>query len=83
VDAPSSGTDFLTQLTYTPNRQTEIYTRFRNETKQANEQDNNSVTNYLVKIPRQNWRTQIRYKIDQSFTLRNRIDILWYKQRHT
>ena len=80
VDAPSSGTDFFSQLTYMPNKQVEIYTRFRNETKQANQQDNNSVTNYLVKIPRQNWRTQIRYKIDQSFTLRNRIDILWYNK---
>ena len=40
VDAPSYGKDFLAQLTYTPNKQVEIYTRFRNETKQANQSDN-------------------------------------------
>jgi hypothetical protein len=78
VDAPSRGNDFFAQLTYSPNKQTEIYTRFRNETKEANQSENNTVTNYLVKIPRQNWRTQIRYKIDQSVTLRNRVEVLWY-----
>ncbi len=81
VDAPSSGSDFFAQLTYTPNKQTEIFTRFRNETKEANQQDNNSVTNYLVKTPRQNWRTQIRFNVNSSFTLRNRIDILWYDKK--
>ncbi len=58
VDAPSHGKDFLAQLTYTPNKQVEIYTRFRNETKQANQSDNTTVTNYLVSIPKQSWRTQ-------------------------
>lgn len=81
VDAPSRGTDFFAQLTYLPNKQTEIYTRFRNETKESNQSDNISVTNFLVKIPKQNWRTQIRYKIDHSFTLRNRIELLWYDNK--
>jgi hypothetical protein len=81
VDAPSRGTDFFAQLTYLPNKQTEIYTRFRNETKEANQSDNISVTNFLVKIPKQSWRTQIRYKIDQSFTVRNRLELLWYNNK--
>lgn len=78
VDAQSRGSDFFAQLTYTPNKQVEVYTRFRNETKQANEAGNTSVTNQLVKIPRQNWRTQIRYRVSPSFTVRNRIEIVWY-----
>ena len=78
VDAPSYGKDFLAQLTYTPNRQVEIYTRFRNETKQSNQPDNTTVTNYLVNLPRQNWRTQISYKINTAIALRNRVEILWY-----
>ena len=40
VDAPSHGKDFLAQMTYTPNRQLEVYTRYRNETKQSNQPDN-------------------------------------------
>ncbi|MEP7373134.1 MAG: helix-hairpin-helix domain-containing protein [Chitinophagaceae bacterium] len=78
VDAPSYGKDFLAQLTYTPNKQVEIYTRFRNETKQSNQTDNTTVTNYLVNLPKQNWRTQISYKLNPVVALRNRMEIVWY-----
>ncbi len=78
VDAPSRGTDFLSQVTYTPNRQVEVYTRYRSESKQANQSGNTTVTNYLVFLPRQNWRTQFSYKVNTSFTLRARTEILWF-----
>lgn len=81
VDAPSYGKDFVTQLTYTPNKQVEIYTRYRNETKQGNQPDNTTVTNYLVSLPKQNWRMQISYKLNTSSTLRNRAELLWYDNK--
>lgn len=81
VDAPGNGSDFLVQLTYTPNRQVEIYSRFRNETKQTNQPDNSTTTNFLVSIPRQNWRTQISYKISTAVTLRNRVELMWYDRK--
>jgi hypothetical protein len=59
----------------------EIYARFKSETKQANQSDNTTVTNFLVDLPKQNWRTQISYKINTSVTLRNRIEILWYDKK--
>lgn len=81
VDAPSSGKDFLAQLTYAPYRGVEIYTRFRTETKQTNQPDNTTTTNFLVKIPRQSWRTQVSYKLNPSIMLRNRTELLWYDNR--
>jgi DNA uptake protein ComE-like DNA-binding protein len=78
VDAPSQGKDFLAQITYTPNKQLEVYTRYRSESKQGNQPDNNLATNYLVSLPRQNWRTQISFKINQSLAVRNRTELLWY-----
>jgi Helix-hairpin-helix motif len=81
VDAPSGGRDFLTQLTYTPGKQAEIYTRFRNESKQANLPDNTTETNLLIALPRQSWRTQINYKISPAITLRNRIEMVWYDRK--
>ena len=81
VDAPSHGKDFLVQLTYTPNKQVEVYTRFRNESKQVNQSDNTSVTNYLVSIPKQGWRTQISYKLTPTFSLRNRVELIWYDNK--
>ncbi|MBN8674828.1 MAG: helix-hairpin-helix domain-containing protein [Chitinophagales bacterium] len=78
VDAPSRGTDFLAQLSYTANRQFEIYTRFRNESKQTNQTGNISTTNFLVNLPRQSWRTQFSYKVKNVLSLRNRVEALWY-----
>lgn len=81
VDAPSYGKDFLTQLTYIPNKQTEIYLRYRSETKQANQSDNTTVTNYLVQLPKQNLRMQVSYKISTAITLRNRGELVWYDNK--
>lgn len=78
VDAPSSGKDFLAQLTYTPNKQVEVYTRFKNETKQVNQSGNTTATNYIIAVPKQDWRTQISYKVNASVALRNRAELLWY-----
>ena len=81
VDAPSYGKDFLVQITYTPNKQIELYTRFKAETKQANQPVNTSVTNYLVNLPKQNWRTQLSYKVSQNLSLRNRLELLWFDKK--
>jgi hypothetical protein len=81
TDAPSYGKDFLAQITFTPNKQVEIYSRFRNEAKQTDESGNTTVTNYLVIIPKQDWRTQINYRITSAITLRERIEILWYDKK--
>lgn len=78
VDAPSNGKDFIVQLTYLPNKQLEVYTRYRSETKQGNQPDNISITNYVVRLPRQNWKTQISFKINSTIAIRNRIELLWF-----
>ena len=81
VDAPSSGKDFLAQLTYTPNRQAEMYTRFRNETKKGNQPGNLTTTNFLVSLPRQSWRTQVSYKLNSTISLRNRVELMWFDKK--
>ncbi len=81
VDAPSHGKDFLAQLTYTPNKKIEIYSRYRNETKQSNQSDNLTVTNFLVTIPKQSWRTQVLFKLNSSVALRNRVELLWFDKK--
>ena len=81
ADAPGYGREFLTQLTYTPNRQVEIYTKFRNESKQANQTGNTTITNYLIALPRQNWRLQVSYKLNAAIALRNRVELLWYDNK--
>jgi hypothetical protein len=55
-----------------------IYSRFRSESKESDLPGNNAITDYLVLIPKQSWRTQISYKISAAVTIRNRIEMLWY-----
>ncbi len=86
VDAPAYGKDYLLQLTYVPNKQVEIYTRYRSETKQGNQPGipsayGNPTTNYLVQLPKQNWRMQVNYKISKAIVLRNRAEIVWYDKK--
>jgi len=83
VDAPGYGKDFLIQATFAPNKQLTIYSRFRSESKQNDITRNTTVTNYVVLIPKQSWRTQISYKINSSMTLRNRIEMGWYNKNES
>lgn len=78
VDAPSRGTDYMVQITYTPDKLAEIYTRYRSEEKQANQPGNTAVTSPLVYLPRQSWRTQVNYKVSTAVTVRVRSELLWY-----
>ena len=79
-DAPSNGKEYLVQLVYSPNRQLEMYTRFKSETKQTNQSDNISETNFLVPISKQNWRTQFTYKVNRDVTFRQRTELMWFNK---
>ena len=81
VDAPSVGVDYLAQLTYKPNKQLEIYARYRTESKTKNFNPDLLVTGPVVAKPRQNFRTQISYKINSEITFRNRIEITWFDRK--
>jgi hypothetical protein len=83
VDAPAYGKDFLVQLSFIQGKQLEINSRFRSEAKQSNQPGDTAVTNYLVLIPRQSWRTQLSYKFNGSITLRNRVELVWYNKKET
>ncbi|MBA3675353.1 MAG: helix-hairpin-helix domain-containing protein [Chitinophagaceae bacterium] len=81
VDAPTTGNDYLLQVTYKPNKQTEIYSRYRSEKKAINYNPNGFVLNPVIIKPKQNWRTQLIYKVNAAFTFRTRIEIQWYDKR--
>jgi hypothetical protein len=80
VDAPSTARDFFVQLSYAPNKQVEIVSRFRGEMKESNFSDNISESRYLIPVIKQNWRTQINYTLSESISLRNRIELLWFNK---
>lgn len=79
VDAPTTGSDYFVQLSYKPNKQLEIYSRFRSEKKAINVNPEPQLTlSPVVVQPRQNWRTQISYKISPAVSLRSRAELVWF-----
>lgn len=81
VDAPGTGTDRVVQISYSPSRETVLYTRFRSESKQYNLPDNTSITNFLEFLPRQSWRTQLNTRLSASVYWRNRVELVWYDRK--
>ena len=79
IDAPSSGKDFLVQLTHKPNKQLEIYTRYRQESRPLNYNPDGELTTAIITpFPRKNWRVQAQYKVSPVITLRQRLDAMWF-----
>lgn len=78
VDAPTSGSEYLLQISYKPNKQVEIYTRFKNENKAINLTGTDSATRSVYKRPKDSWRTHLTYNISRQFILNQRVEVLWF-----
>lgn len=78
VDAPSTGSDYLVQLSYKPNKQLEIYTRYHAESKAINANPALLILSPVIQQPKKNWRTQVTYKINNALIIRNRAEIVWF-----
>ncbi|MEO6252259.1 MAG: helix-hairpin-helix domain-containing protein [Ferruginibacter sp.] len=78
VDAPSTGSDYLIQLNYKPNKQLEIYTRYHSESKAINFNPDQLTLSPVIQQPKKNWRTQVSYKVNTVITLRNRTEMVWF-----
>ncbi|MBK9485438.1 MAG: helix-hairpin-helix domain-containing protein [Chitinophagaceae bacterium] len=81
VDAPSTGSDYLIQLSYKPNKQLEIYTRFHSESKAINVNPGQLTLSPVTRQPKKNWRTQVSYRINTAVTIRNRTEIVWFDKK--
>ncbi|MEJ7625345.1 MAG: helix-hairpin-helix domain-containing protein [Ferruginibacter sp.] len=81
VNGPSTGTDYFIQLLYKPNKQLEAYTRYKRESKGINYNPDEAVISPVINQPRQNWRTQVSFKVSPEITLRNRMEIVWFDKR--
>jgi hypothetical protein len=79
--APSAGKDYFAQLTYTPNKQLEMYIRYRNEWKELNLSNSSVINEIINRIPRQNMRWQTNWRLNNQVTLRNRVELLWYNKK--
>jgi len=79
TDAPSWGSDNLLQTTFTPNRKSEMYVRYRFELKKKNQTANDTPMDYLVNEIRQSLRFNYKYKVSETVTLVNRVEWSHFK----
>jgi len=73
VDGPSSGYEFLSQLSYKPNKIMEIYGRFRQQLRQKNSRNDFAVTP-LEDVIQRNYRVNFSYQILEGVQLKSRIE---------
>ena len=78
--APSRGTDFLSQINYTPSKTIDIYFRVRVKSKQVNTPEVVNFIDYLVNTERSNYRFNIVYSASAELKLANRIEWVRYKE---
>jgi hypothetical protein len=78
VDAPAAGHDYLLQLTIEPDKQSEIYLRYKTETKPLNQADSNTVMTAVGMIPQQDFRLQYTTTAGRRWTIRHRAELVWY-----
>ena len=77
VDAPAGGNDYLLEINWRPNKQVEMYSRFRAE-KKAHNLDGDAQLHVTGEVSRRNWRTQFSYKASAAITIRARAELVWY-----
>ena len=73
VDGPSTGNEWLSQLTWTPTKSSTFYIRYKEQQKQENQNSEKRIDN-LVVAKQNNLRVNASYKISPSFTLQSRIE---------
>ena len=81
TDAPTSGNDYMIQLSYKPNKQVEVFGRYKTENKPINYNPYNTVLNPVTGRQKQSFRTQFNYKLGDRITFRSRIELSWFDKK--
>ncbi len=76
VDAPSRGTDYLGELQFNPSRQTQLYVRYHNKTKEGNLPDATVRVSYPMANQREQFRFHARYPVSDKLTGNSRLEVV-------
>ena len=74
VDAPTAGHELLIQPSYKPNKQLEIYARFRQQLRQKNSRDSDGTVTPIEDVLQRNYRLNLSYAVSEFFTVKSRIE---------
>ena len=79
VDGPSGGRDYLVQLNYNPDRQTELYSKFRTTITQASGSEAGQMKQLVIER-RITWRIHFAKQLNRSLQFRNRVEASWFSR---
>lgn len=79
VNAPSNGYDYLVQLTCTPSKRVEIYSRYRYRSKPLNGDDALQAIRNVTATAWQSWRTQLSLIINTRWQLKHRVELVRFR----
>jgi hypothetical protein len=84
LDVPSGGFAYLVQVTWKPDRQTEIYSRFRYRLKPINIKDEDEEEDRYGPGMQaiQNWRTHLSYQVTHTILLRSRVELSLFSHHY-
>ncbi|HUQ67038.1 MAG TPA: hypothetical protein VM101_12835 [Flavitalea sp.] len=81
LNAPSSGSGYLVQVTYRPDKHTEIYSRFRYRLKPLNiESEEEDITMPGIQVI-QNWRSQFSRQVSRTILIRSRTELCIFSHK--
>ncbi|WP_188133651.1 helix-hairpin-helix domain-containing protein [Chitinophaga sp. CF418] len=73
--APGGGRDLLAALTYTPDKQTEIFLRYNYTVKQQDGKNDTSFLSPPVQVEHQSWRLQVKLEAKGGIGIKNRVEL--------
>lgn len=74
VDAPSQGHEWMIQPSYKPNREFEVYFRFREQVRPKNSRDSDGTITPIEDVQQRNYRLNVSYKVMDGVKLKSRIE---------
>jgi len=80
VYAPSHGAEYLLQLNYSPDKNLNMYFRFKLDRKQENYREDYDFTSMLAGVERNSFRFNISYSVFNFIVFKNRIETVFYKK---
>lgn len=80
ADMPSSGREYMIQLTYKPNQQFNCYVQYRNKKKEENLSGTEENKNVITPVITDRVRLNASYKINESWYMQNRIGLNSYNK---
>jgi hypothetical protein len=83
ADMPSSGSEYMVQVTYKPNQQFTCYIQYKNKTKEENLTGADKNKNLITAVKTNRIKGNISYKINNNMNIQNRVEFNTFSKENS